>query len=118
MSSWFSQNLIYGYKTTHEEFDKITDGLDGSEYDRLMAENNSDGWGWIVDDGYAIYGKIILTAEDAGNDYLFAAESGVVEVQLPSMAEAREIGQKIHDVLAYNIIIPEEIQFYITGQYR
>lgn len=116
MSTWFSQSIVYGYKTTYEKFAEIVDVDDFNAYDNAMAENREDKIGWVVDDGYAIYGKILLEGEDAGNDSVFAAESLVVEVpQFEDINDIIHIQGKIE--LLFEDTKPSDVKFYIAGHY-
>lgn len=113
MSTWFSQSIVYGYKTTAEKFEEIEKDVSDESFDSLLAENNDDDWGWILDDEYAIYDKIVMWGEDYGNDTLLAAESGVVE--LPKFEKILPVNSMIYE--KFPDVMPEDIKYYIVGQY-
>jgi len=113
MSTWFSQSIVYGYKTTYEEFKKHVDEEDFDAWDAAMAENNEDGYGWIIDDNFVVYGKIIMSGEDFGNHTLFAAESGIIE--MPKLEKNLQVNSMIYQ--KFPEVMPEDIKYYIVGQY-
>lgn len=113
MSTWFNQNMVYGYRTTHDEFSERVDEDDHHAYDNAMADNNEDGYGWIIDDEFVIYGKIVMFGEDYGNNSIIAAESGIVE--MPKLENNLQVNSWIYE--EFPDAMPEDIKYYIVGQY-
>jgi len=115
MSTWFSQDMIYGYKTTYAEFERITGGWDNDDYDQLLANNRLDGFGWLVEDDFSVFGQHILAGEGNGNDSVFAAESELVEVPLLDSAHAESVIRLIQET--FPDADDDEIKYYIVGDY-
>ena len=116
MSTWFSQDLIFGYKTTYKEFESITGGYENDDYDQLLANNRIDGWGWIVSESAVIYGKHLLSGESYGNDNLFAAESGVIEIPRLKPEEEELFIDRVK--LIFPDIKNKDVKYYIVGDYN
>lgn len=117
MSTWFSQTMIYGYQTTTDVFEKLTADTNDEDYDQLLAENNASGIGWVLtDDDIAIYGQIVLFGESYGNDTLFSAESGVIEIPFLSEQDASKVFMQIEGKMPFKVY-ENDVKYYIVGQY-
>ena len=123
MSTWTKQLLVYGIKVDYDFYQQVEKkveaklGLDA--YDKLNAENNEQGFGWVVDGmngEFAVIGKIIMHGEDSGNDDLLAAESGILEIPLLPPHEERGIWWAIHEsVKDFDLDTP--CQYYAITMY-
>lgn len=121
MSVWFSQYVVYGYKTTYERYKKyLTDNnVPEMGEDMTWIDNNSELTnGWIIDGmngEFAFYGRIVLEGEDNGNDTLLAAESGFQELDQLTDADKESTWDAVSEA------IPEagqgECKLYILGKY-
>jgi hypothetical protein len=94
MSMQLNQYIVYGYKSTREQYKELVD-VQKEDWDEILAVSSEDGIGWIAGDQAPVFGKIVMEGEDAGKHSLLVAESGVLEVPTLSQAERTEVEIKI-----------------------
>lgn len=116
MSSWFSQEMMYGHYVDADDFADLISRVADEDYDQLYAANREDKFGWSVTDSGAVYGKQILYGEGHGNDNVFAAESGILEVPLLTEDQERDVRSRIYTL--WPDLPVEEIKYYIVGDYN
>lgn len=117
MSTWFSSYIIYGVKLSYDIFEeKIGDKI--WEDDKLRIENNPDGIGWSADGmngDYAIFGKLILSGSDNGNDTPLGGDGEVTRVPLLVDEEKQDILQRIEVELGKQYV--NQADYFVVGEY-
>lgn len=112
MSTWFSQAVGFGYITTYEEYERVSDG---QHDDQDEAWNREDRTGWWLTDDFAFYGKIILDGEDHGNDTLLAAESGYNQIPRVDADDFSTVCKNLKEM--FGEAKDRELDYYVLGHY-